>query len=166
MANLRNFQEMSSPRIILRNWQLQRLRLFHVELRHIYVTPEKIILGEFFCVFDYANCRNHPGNNSTGFFFAQATFVKGGRKVPFSPAFAARLLACPFLTQAQGCKRQNVAQARDLDPLIYRQKNCKKLAEDLPPRSTKTFRCQFSKLIYYHGSGNDCTINSPTIAYV
>ena len=25
------------------------LRLFHVELREIYVTPEKIILGEFFC---------------------------------------------------------------------------------------------------------------------
>ena len=48
-AKLRNYQEIDSPRIILRNWQMQRPQTLPCcELRKIYITPEKIILREFF----------------------------------------------------------------------------------------------------------------------
>ena len=36
------------------------LRLGHVELREIYVTPKKIFLREFFCVIDYAKPSQSP----------------------------------------------------------------------------------------------------------
>ena len=36
------------------------LRLVHVELREIYVTPKKIFLREFFCVIDYAKPSQSP----------------------------------------------------------------------------------------------------------
>ena len=44
------------------------LRLFHVELRKIYVTPENLFLNEFFCVIDTRNCRKRPENNSSSCF--------------------------------------------------------------------------------------------------
>ena len=44
------------------------LRLVHVELREIYVTPKKTFLRGFFAQLITRNCRNHPENNSSGIF--------------------------------------------------------------------------------------------------
>ena len=54
------------------------LRLFHVELREIYVAPEKILLREFFCVIDCAKLSQSPPKctkNLLRLFFSWESFL-------------------------------------------------------------------------------------------
>ena len=54
------------------------LRLFHVEVREIYATPEKIILRKFFCVIDYANLSHSPRKQFLRMFCVSNFFLGGG----------------------------------------------------------------------------------------
>ena len=85
------------------------LRLFHVELREIPVTPEKIILREFFCVIDYAKVSQSPENNSSEMFLRKFFFFWGGGGGVQARGSRLTFRICGWFSVPAGGSRQRLA---------------------------------------------------------
>ena len=72
MSKLHNYKEITPRELLYAIGGCIDLRLFHVELREIHVTLEKIILRKLFCVIAYMKLSHSPRKKkkrySSGFF--------------------------------------------------------------------------------------------------